>query len=213
MKQHWNQYWNSLENISISHWESEGPNCNLVKWYQSNLVPLKVLEIGCGTGTDSIWMAQQGSCVVATDVSDRVLNEARRRCADFKVEITFLNMDIVEDVVDQSFDLVYDRGCFHLYNQEADQIKFVKNIKKILNPGGTWLSLCASVESWDDTQPGKSGKTAGQLIKIIEPFMRVSSVKETWFKNPPGLGRYGWEIQSQLRTKPVAPWTEWLVDQ
>jgi methyl halide transferase len=212
MKQHWNQYWNSLDDLNKSHWEAGGSDHNLNSWYKSNPLPSKVLEIGCGTGTDSIWMAQQGSRVIATDVSDRVLHEANRRSNTAEVEIKFLNMNIVDDPINELFDLIYDRGCFHLYNQEADRIKFVQNIQKMLGTTGTWLSLCASVESWDSTQPGKSAKTAEQIIRVIEPFLRVVSVKEICLNNPPNPARAGWEIQAKPRVDPAAPWAEWMVD-
>lgn len=213
MKQHWNQYWNNLDDLTKSHWEAGGPDHNLTKWFASNLLPKTVLEIGCGTGTDSIWMSQQGCVVTATDVSDKVLNEAAKRSLQSGIDIKFINADIVEDRLDGMFDLIYDRGCFHLYNQELDRVKFVKAVSKLLSPTGTWLSLNASVESWDSTQPGRSAKTAGQIVRVLEPYLRLVSIAEINLSNPPTPARPGWEIQAKLRSSTCAPWAEWQVDQ
>ena len=213
MKQHWNQYWNSLDDLTKSHWEAGSPDHNLIKWFSSNLLPKTVLEIGCGTGTDSIWMSQQGCVVTATDVSNKVLSEAAKRSIQAGMNIKFVNVDLVEDQLDGVFDLIYDRGCFHLYNQGSDRLKFVEAVSKLLSPTGTWLSLNASVESWDSSQPGRSAKTAGQIIRVVEPVLRVISLKEIWLDNPPNPSRSGWEIQAKIRSSPCAPWAEWQVDQ
>jgi len=210
MKQHWKEYWNNLENMDQSHWEAGGPDHNLVTWFQQNLVPDQVLEIGCGTGSDSIWMATQGSEVSATDVSIKVLYEADRRAKQQNVNVDFIELDIVNDpIINKQFDLIYDRGCFHLYNFESDRVKFVQQISKLLKPTGVWLSLNASVESWDPDQPGRSAKPIGQIVNTIEPHLQLTSIKSTFLENPPQSVRSGWAILSQLRTRPPAPWTNW----
>jgi methyl halide transferase len=210
MKQHWVQYWNDLEHIDQSHWEAGGPDHNLATWFQQNSLPARVLEIGCGTGTDSIWMAAQGSEVSAIDVSTKVLSEAQYRAQQQKVNVEFIEIDIVNDpIIDKQFDLIYDRGCFHLYNVESDRVKFVQQISKLLKPTGVWLSLNASVESWDPTQPGRSAKPIGQIVNTIEPYLQLTSIKSTFLENPPNPVRSGWAVLSQLRTRPPAPWTNW----
>jgi 2-polyprenyl-3-methyl-5-hydroxy-6-metoxy-1,4-benzoquinol methylase len=213
MKQYWNQYWNDLADLTKSHWESGQPDKNLQAWFNSNPKPKKVLEIGCGTGTDSIWMAQQGCDVTAVDVSQKILDEAYKRSMLAGVNINFMNLDLTESTIDGYFDLVYDRGCFHLYNYETDRIKFVTAVAQLLKPNGIWLSLNASVECWNDGQPGKSAKSLTQLVNTIEPILCLCSIKKIWLDTAQVDPRAGWEIQSQLRDKPVAPWSSWLVDQ
>ena len=58
----------------------------------------RVLEIGCGTGTLALMMAQRGATVVAIDSSPRMLAEARRKAneADMPQAMKFHEMDAAE---------------------------------------------------------------------------------------------------------------------
>ena len=78
----------------------------------------RVLEIGCGIGTDTINFARAGALVTAVDLSSRSLDLARQRAAVFGLEdrITFLEADAerLSDVVPPAeYDLVYSFGVIH----------------------------------------------------------------------------------------------------
>lgn len=57
-----------------------------------------VLELGCGTGTDAVWLAQHGVRVVATDAAPAMLEIARRKAAAAGVasQIEFRQLDLTE---------------------------------------------------------------------------------------------------------------------
>ena len=49
-------------------WDIDTPDINLVQWFDSLTVkPVHVLELGCGSGVNSVWLAQQGCQVTAVD--------------------------------------------------------------------------------------------------------------------------------------------------
>src|SRR5262245_27140542 len=78
----------------------------------------RVLEIGCGLGTDTINFARAGALVTAVDLSSRSLDLARQRAAVFGLEdrITFLEADaerLSEFVPSAEYDLVYSFGVIH----------------------------------------------------------------------------------------------------
>jgi SAM-dependent methyltransferase len=78
----------------------------------------RVLEIGCGLGTDTINFARAGATVTAVDLSSRSLELARQRAAVFGLEdrITFLEADaerLSQFVPPSTFDLVYSFGVIH----------------------------------------------------------------------------------------------------
>jgi len=78
----------------------------------------RVLEIGCGIGTDTMNFARAGALVTAVDLSRRSLDLARQRAAVFGLEdrITFLEADaerLCDFVPPSEYDLVYSFGVIH----------------------------------------------------------------------------------------------------
>ena len=78
----------------------------------------RVLEVGCGLGTDTINFARAGALVTAVDLSDESLELARKRAQIFGVEdrVRFVAADaerLSEFVEPQPYDLVYSFGVIH----------------------------------------------------------------------------------------------------
>lgn len=70
--------------------------------------PLNILELNCGTGTDAIWLAEQGNHVTATDVSSEMLNIAHNKNPG-KLALVFQQVDLrePENLPIQNTDLVF----------------------------------------------------------------------------------------------------------
>lgn len=78
--------------------------------------PGRALDVGCGTGTQAVYLAREGWRVTAIDVVEKPLRRARARAAAAGVAIDFRRADagrLAEAGLRPGFDLVLDRGCFH----------------------------------------------------------------------------------------------------
>lgn len=78
----------------------------------------KVLEIGCGIGTDTINFARHGAQVTAVDLSEKSLAVARQRATIFGLEdrIRFVQADaehLAESIPAEGYDLIYSFGVIH----------------------------------------------------------------------------------------------------
>ena len=77
----------------------------------------RVLEIGCGIGTDSINFVRNGAILTVIEFSDKSLDVCKKRFEVFGLEATFINGDVekLEEVlsVDNKFDLIYSFGVIH----------------------------------------------------------------------------------------------------
>jgi SAM-dependent methyltransferase len=76
----------------------------------------RALDLGCGTGTDAIWLAQHGWQVVGVDFVPEAIATASERALSVKAAATFVVGDVTrlrELGVQGPFDLVIDIGCYH----------------------------------------------------------------------------------------------------
>jgi SAM-dependent methyltransferase len=101
----------------------------------------KVLEIGCGTGADALWMAQRGCEVLATDFSEAMLERTRERIFHAKcpVHVTVQRLDAtdpsaLEALGAHRFDVVFSN--FGALNCHDDIGAFFAAIDPSLRPGG-----------------------------------------------------------------------------
>ena len=95
---------------------------------------LKVLEIGCGLGTDGAQFAEAGADYTGVDLTEAAVELARRRFELFDLPGTFQTADAENlSFPDESFDLVYSHGVLH---HTPDTGKAIQEIHRVLKPGG-----------------------------------------------------------------------------
>jgi ubiquinone/menaquinone biosynthesis C-methylase UbiE len=95
---------------------------------------LRVLEIGCGLGTDGAQFARAGADYTGVDLTDAAVELARKRFEMFGLAGTFRTADAEHlDFADDSFDLVYSHGVLH---HTPDTARAVSEVHRVLKPGG-----------------------------------------------------------------------------
>jgi SAM-dependent methyltransferase len=95
---------------------------------------LRVLEIGCGLGTDGAQFAKAGAHYTGIDLTEAAIELARRRFEVSGLPGEFRVADAENlDVADESFDLVYSHGVLH---HTPDTARAVQEIHRVLKPGG-----------------------------------------------------------------------------
>ena len=110
----------------------------------------KVLEIGCGLGTDTINFARHGAQVTAVDLTEKSLDLARERAKVFGLEdrIQFIQANAEElssSVPVQNYDLVYSFGVIHHTPHPG---KVLDQIRKYVTPGSTVKIMVYNRWSW-----------------------------------------------------------------
>jgi len=151
--------------LSRPPWDTEISPPELIAFLGSNPAG-KALDLGCGTGTNAITMANHGWEVVGVDFSGLAIRKARRKAWKAGVAIKFHRDDVSRlKHVDGTYDLVLDIGCFHsLSPQEREQ--YAVNLCRLVRPTGTFL-----LYSWIHMQADNS--TAHPLkIEIDKLFLQ-----------------------------------------
>jgi ubiquinone/menaquinone biosynthesis C-methylase UbiE len=101
----------------------------------------RVLELGCGTGTTAVRLADAVAEITATDIADTMLEIARGRAAEAGVaNVTFAAADAEEVAKGAPYDVVM---AFNLLHLMPDRAATLTAIARDLRPGG--LLICKTV--------------------------------------------------------------------
>ena len=108
---------------------------------------MKVLEIGCGLGTDGAQFAKAGAYYTGVDLTEAAVELARRRFELFNLPGKFKTADAENlEFADASFDLVYSHGVLH---HTPDTDRAVKEIHRVLRPGGRAVIMLYHRDSYN----------------------------------------------------------------
>ena len=134
-----NDYWeNAYESEEHEHWEFSYPSPELVALAAAG-VPRRnsrVLDVGCGGGTDAIFMAQCGFRVTGVDISAAALRIAEKRAEEALVEVDWRRGNVLElPIDDESIDFVTDRGLFHII-EDHDRPRYASELFRVLKTKG-----------------------------------------------------------------------------
>jgi SAM-dependent methyltransferase len=125
--------------------------------------PGKALDLGCGTGTNVITIAEYGWQVTGVDYVPQAIRIARRKArkAGVKDAVRFLAGSVLTpDFMQDEYDLILDIGCFHSFRGE-DVHRYARNIPLLLTPGGRFLVY---VHLADDAETDRGASEDGILI-------------------------------------------------
>jgi SAM-dependent methyltransferase len=189
-------------------WDTDEPDPNLVDTVQRlGLNPGRALDIGCGTGTHAVWLASLGFEVLGVDVSGRAIERAEARAKAAAAEkCTFATLDFLSETPPgQPFDFVYDRGCFHVFDEPAERARFAENVADCLTPDGRWLSLIGSTEG-PPREFGPPRRSARDITDAIEPALEIVELRSVAFDlDVMEIAPAAWSCLSRRRTVPAQP--------
>lgn len=141
-----------------------------------NLTTGNVLDIGTGPGTQAINLAQRGFRVTATDLSETAIQKAAARPEAKDLNIHWQQDDILNSKLQGEFDLIIDRGCFHVLSPESRQ-DYVNVVYSLLKPKGYLLLKCFS--SLETREGGPYKFKPEEIREIFNTKLRILSVEET----------------------------------
>jgi SAM-dependent methyltransferase len=95
-------------------WDVGHPAVELERTVQSGSIrPGTALVLGCGTGTNAVYLAEQGFDVTGVDLAPSALVLAEKRAEKANVSVRWLVADVTAIPDIGPFDFIFDRGCYH----------------------------------------------------------------------------------------------------
>jgi SAM-dependent methyltransferase len=157
------------------NWDVGRPQAPFVHLEEAGLLPRRVLEVGCGTGELSLFLARNGHEVLGVDFSPRAVAAAREKARWRRVDAHFLVWDALDlPALGVTPDAVVDSAMFHCLS-DAD-------------PGGVYVLLG---DHRPDARPVSDGGVSRAELRerFRSPDWRVAFVVETRFQRRGGWNR------------------------
>ena len=147
-----------------------------------------VLDVGCGTGENALFLAEHGHEVWGVDSVSRAIEIAREKAQERDLPVTFLVHDALAlENLGRTFDTVIDSGLFHALS-DPERTRFVRSLAAALRPGGTYLMLALS-----DLEPGDNGPRRVTQQEIRAAFgdgWRINRIQAAVFEGLKQPGGY-----------------------
>lgn len=191
---------------------TENPDENLIELVETRkiLPPSKVLDLGCGNGRNSIYLANLGFEVEAVDFSETAIKIAKENSSKTNNSIKFHCQSIFDfRCSDKKYDFIYDSGCFH-HIAPHRRACFLSIIVQALDSGGIFAMVCFAPGGGSDysdlevyekrTLGGGLSFSEESLIKIFSNHfydIRIRKMKDF----PENSGVFGKDFLWAVRMK------------
>ena len=162
-------------------WDIGRPQQEIVRLEQTGQITGTVLDVGCGTGDNALFLASCGHEVVGLDSVERAIEAARRKADERSLSATFIRGEILSlREIGRTFDTVIDSGLFHTLS-DNERLLFVRNLHKVLVPGGSYFMLAFS-----DLEPAGYGPrriTKQEIHDLFSDGWRVNGIQAAVFES------------------------------
>ncbi len=133
----------------------------------------KILDVGCGGGQDSKFLANQGCSVMGIDISKEMIKIAK----DYAPEAVFLLADLMDLPASKKYDGIWCCRVFHHISLD-DQTKFIKKLKVLLKKNGILYLTAFVSDQKGDYESFDSGED-----KLLKKRLTTKSFKSLLSNN------------------------------
>ena len=175
-------------------WDTGAPQGVVRRLLDAKRLAGPVLDLGCGTGENSLLIAASGLDVVAVDLVPAAIEQARAKAAQRDAKhVEFRVADLLELAGSEQFATAIDMAVFHVFS-DADRPRYADSVARVLEPNGT---LFIVVFSENATGGGPRRITQAELHETFsEPLFRIDSIEEERYELAGQDERPAWLMQA-----------------
>jgi cyclopropane fatty-acyl-phospholipid synthase-like methyltransferase len=160
-------------------WDVGRPQPAIVRLAETGQITGSVLDVGCGTGENALYLAERGFDVAGIDGAPTAIEKARAKAKRRGLEVRFDLADALDlEAPARPFDTVIDSGLFHVFSDE-DRPRFARSLGRVLRPGGSYVLMCFSEREPGDWGPRRV--TQAEIRSVFSDGWRVDSIQPSAF--------------------------------
>jgi 2-polyprenyl-3-methyl-5-hydroxy-6-metoxy-1,4-benzoquinol methylase len=171
------EYWTGLLTTPGHPLATQLPDEPLVDWHDRGLLGdlsgARVLDVGCGGGRNTRWLAEQGATIEGIDLAADLLDTLR---PTMPTGVTLTALDVLRDPLPEGpFDLVYDSGCFH-HIAPHRRITYLQRVLPLVRPGGRFGIVTFAAERMEtpsDLDVVTTGDTYGGMTFSLDDLRTI----------------------------------------
>ncbi len=161
-------------------WDIGRPQPAVVRWETKGRIEGSVLDVGCGTGENSLYLAERGHPVVGVDLSRTAIRRAREKATLRRNHALFHEADAFDlDPARGAFRSILDCGLFHTLADDQ-RVRYAESLGSVAHPGARLFLLCFS-----DREPPGWGPprriTRDELDHAFAPAWRLEAAEPSEF--------------------------------
>ena len=139
----------------------------------------KVLDVGCGTGENALYLAEKGFALTGVDLTNHAIIAARAKAAERKLKVDFREGNALSlDFKDGVFDNVIDSGLFHTF-PDNDRPVYAREVARVLARRGRYFVLCFSEE--EPNWGGPRRITREEIKSTFSPMFDINYIRDALF--------------------------------
>ncbi len=168
-----------LYRVGFTPWDTGAVPTELTALVEGEgaLPPGRALDIGCGTGTQSVYLAHHGWEVTGVDAVEQALRRARARAAAEGVTVEWIRADVTR-LADRGlapgFTLVFDRGCYHGLSDQQ-RTAYAGAVTALTPPPATLLMMAFARNR---VAVGPAGADEDEIVATFDRWTVVSAQLE-----------------------------------
>jgi methyl halide transferase len=143
-------------NYRLGHppfWDAGMPSGELRRVVEDGTIrACRAVELGCGSGTDAVYLASQGFDVTAIDIAPSALSQAAQKAQKADVHVKWLLADVLRPPQLDPFDFIYDRGCYHEVRAQ-NLAAYLETLRRLSRPGTRFILLAGNANEVLDYGP------------------------------------------------------------
>ncbi|HVM31986.1 MAG TPA: class I SAM-dependent methyltransferase [bacterium] len=175
----------------VPPWEIGRPQSWVVELFHQDAFEGDILDVGCGTGENALFLATQGLAVTGVDFSRTAIELAQEKAAQRHSSARFRVGNALKlPLLKRTFDTALDSALFHVFT-DKERTLYAESLAAALKPQGVAYVVCFSEREPDGWGPRRV--TQGEIQKTFQKRFDVASIQRALY-------------ETNLRPEPVQAW-------